>query len=375
MDAVARDEIKSKILQSLEQTPFAASSLQELSGGTVNFIYRAKLKQPLPDGTNNVLVKHGEEYTANNPNFSLTLMRCSIEEQCLKTLSAFPTEGKTKLPGDVNIIVRAPKFYHFDEQNNTQVQEVLCGSMNLKEYALTTYSADTPDTARPQCLQLGRALGKWLYNFHTSSTMQAALRETVAGNTEMQKLKHTIYFSWVLDRVKQFPSVLSESKDFFEKVRDTTAKEADDESRLRVIHGDFWTGNVLLPSGPIQDGIDVTVFVVDWEMAEIGLPNVDLGQMIGELYQLKLFKNITAGLWMVQGFVEGYGVVSDEFAFRTALQIGAHLLSFGAAVEGWGTQDQVEMVVRIGRDIMVHAWEKDREWFRGGDLKCLFHSI
>ncbi|KAI3336528.1 kinase-like domain-containing protein [Xylariaceae sp. AK1471] len=372
MDAATRDEIKSKVLKDLEQTPFAASSLRALSGGTANFIYHAILKTPLSDGTRDLLIKHSEGYIANSPAFKLTLFRCRIEEECLKALSEFPIEGKAELPGDTRFTVRTPNFYHFDEQNNTQVQEILLNGKDLKTYALNTYSANTLETARPQCLQLGRALGRWLRNFHTWSATQAGLRKTVAGNTEMQQLKHLINFSWLLDRVAQFPSVLGEAQDVFEKVKAMAAKELEDESRLQVIHGDFWTGNILLPDSSIQEGSDVPMFVIDWEMSQIGVPNLDIGQMIAELYEMKLYRNVTAGVWMVQGFVEGYGSVSEDFAFRTAIQVGAHLVCFGTSVQGWGTPEQVEMVARTGRDIIVHAWQKDREWFQRNDLACLF---
>ncbi|TRX92460.1 hypothetical protein FHL15_006627 [Xylaria flabelliformis] len=363
MDTVTRDEIKAKVLADLEPTPYAATSLQVLSGGTANFTYHASLKKPLADGTSDVLIKHSEGYIANSPSFELTLR---IEEEALRALSKFPIEGKAGSQGNIHFTVRAPKLFHFDEQNNTQIQEILRGGKDLKTYALATYPANTPEAVRPQCFQLGRALGKWLRDFHDWSATQAELRKTVAGNTDIQQLKHFINYSWLLDRAQQFPAILSGSIDVFEKVKDMAAKELEDESGLQVIHGDFWTGN------PIQEGDDITMFVIDWEMSQIGVPNLDLGQMIAELYELKLYKNITAGLWMVQGFVEGYGAVSEDSAFRTAIQIGTHLLSFGTSVRGWGTQEQVEMVAGIGRDIIVHAWQKDREWFQGGDLACLF---
>ncbi|KAI0554921.1 kinase-like domain-containing protein [Xylaria curta] len=372
MDTAARDEINAKVLADLETTPYAATSLQVLSGGTANFTYHASLKKPLADGTSDVLIKHSEGYIANSPSFELTLVRCRIEVECLRALSKFPIEGKAESQGDINFTVRAPKLYHFDEQNNTQIQEILRNGKDLKTYALSTYSADTPDAVRPQCFQLGRALGKWLRDFHDWSATQAELRKTVAGNTDIQQLKHFINYSWLLDRAWQFPAILSGAIDVFEKVKDMAAKELEDESRLQVIHGDFWTGNVLLPNSAIQEGGDI--FVIDWEMSQVGVPNLDLGQMIAELYEMKLYKNITAGLWMVQGFVEGYGAVSDDSAFRTTIQIGTHLLSFGTSVRGWGTPEQVEMVAGIGRDIIVHAWQKDREWFEGGDLACLFQS-
>lgn len=107
-------------------------------------------------------------------------------------------------------------------------------------------------------------------------------------------------------------------------------------------------------------------------MAQLGVPSLDLGQMIAELYELRLFKSIDAGLWIIQGLVEAYGISDEDFAFRTAIQVGAHLVCFGTTVQGWGTPEQVESVVRTGRDLIVNAWKKERAWFESGDLACLF---
>lgn len=68
-------EIQSKVLRSLEGTPFAAKSLVPLSGGTANFIYLADLAQP-HHGVAQVLVKHGEGFLASNPGFQLPTSRC-----------------------------------------------------------------------------------------------------------------------------------------------------------------------------------------------------------------------------------------------------------------------------------------------------------
>lgn len=117
------------------------------------------------------------------------------------------------------------------------------------------------------------------------------------------------------------------------------------------------------------------MFVIDWEMAQLGKYWFDLGQMIAELYELKLYKDISGGLWIVQGFVDGYGAVSEGFAFRTAIQVGVHLIGFGTSVQGWGTPEQVENVARTGKDIIVHALKKDRQWFEEGDLASLFNTV
>jgi hypothetical protein len=112
--------------------------------------------------------------------------------------------------------------------------------------------------------------------------------------------------------------------------------------------------------------------VVDWELAHIGVPAMDLGQMIAELYMLSFVRGVTAGLWMVEGLVRGYGggIGGDdrELVLRTALQAGVHLIAFGTLVAktgGWGEEvkgvDMAERVARRGRDVAMMAWEKNVE--------------
>jgi hypothetical protein len=114
------------------------------------------------------------------------------------------------------------------------------------------------------------------------------------------------------------------------------------------------------------------VFIVDWEMCHLGLRQVDLGQMVAELYELSLFKDMEEGNWVIEGFAVGYGDVDDDFAFRTALHAGTHLIAWGTRVPGWGSEEQVRQVVSVGRDIVLRAWQKDRAWFEASDLACLF---
>ncbi|KAI0122121.1 kinase-like domain-containing protein [Daldinia grandis] len=372
MASASREEITSKVLESLKGTSYEASSLDVLSGGTANFIYRATLTQPLRYGTKEVAVKHSEDYIATSPNFKLTLSRCRIEEECLKALSTFPIIGKADDNDPYNFIVKTPKLYHFDETSNTQVQEYLQNSIDLKMHTLTVISGADPEITRHQSLQLGKALGRWLKGFHNWAAEQPELRRAVATNKELQRLKHTINFWWLLDRVKQFPNVLGGAEDVFEQVGKMAVAELEDDTQLQVIHGDFWTGNILLPKAQIQEGVDVPMFVIDWEMSQIGKPNLDVGQMLAELYELKLYKEKPAGLFMAHGFMEGYGPVSEDFAFRTAIQVGAHLISFGMIVPGWGSVEQVEECGRLGRDMITHAWQEDRQWFKESDFAFLF---
>lgn len=130
--------------------------------------------------------------------------------------------------------------------------------------------------------------------------------------------------------------------------------------------------SILLPNAPLTGQSATTVFVIDWEMCQIGNRALDLGQMIAELYETKLFKKVECGLWIVEGFLEGYGALNDEMAFRTAIHVGVHLVCWGSRVPGWGSQQQIEEVVTVGRDLIVQGWKKNKAWFEGDCLRCLF---
>jgi acyl-[acyl carrier protein]--UDP-N-acetylglucosamine O-acyltransferase len=69
-------EMDAKIRRSLQNTEYESSVLKKLSGGNANWIYAATLVRPLPDGTTEVAVKHGEAYMASMPGQALRLQRC-----------------------------------------------------------------------------------------------------------------------------------------------------------------------------------------------------------------------------------------------------------------------------------------------------------
>jgi hypothetical protein len=94
--------------------------------------------------------------------------------------------------------------------------------------------------------------------------------------------------------------------------------------------------------------------------------------MFAELFEPKHFKNIDAGVWLIESFMEGYGNIDEETAFRAVVHMGLHFIVWRSRVQGWGTKEQVEAVVGIGRGFVVHGWKRDRGFFEGGVLGYLF---
>ncbi len=70
------EEISQRVRKELEGTPYACSALVPLTGGVGNFTFRGALEQALPNGTHEVVVKHGEDYVALNQTFHLPTSRC-----------------------------------------------------------------------------------------------------------------------------------------------------------------------------------------------------------------------------------------------------------------------------------------------------------
>lgn len=68
-------EVDAQVKKSLEGTPFEATTLTRLPGGSVNWTYAATLATPLPDGTRRVMVKHSEMRMKERPDTILTLER------------------------------------------------------------------------------------------------------------------------------------------------------------------------------------------------------------------------------------------------------------------------------------------------------------
>jgi hypothetical protein len=75
------DKIEAELRSELANTPYTPASLNALSGGTANFIFRATPhEETFPDGRTEVIVKHGEAFVASMPDFALTTSRCVSDD-------------------------------------------------------------------------------------------------------------------------------------------------------------------------------------------------------------------------------------------------------------------------------------------------------
>ncbi|QKX62341.1 uncharacterized protein TRUGW13939_09500 [Talaromyces rugulosus] len=378
-----KDQLAAQLVQELSHTPYACLSLTQLSGGTANFIFRGILAHPLPDGTQTVVVKHSKEFVAANRNFSLEVSRCLFEETMLNALE----ESLPRITTN-NISLQTPHLYHFDREQSTQILQDLSGTIDLKTAIVSSPDVRVNLLPQPISISIGHAVGAWLQEFHSwaAHPAQVELTKKMAANEPMRKLRYQISYGAFTDVVQKFPEIWDQHGSALKQVQDMAAREYAKSIRdegagdWSVIHGDFWTGNVLIPNTPSldkrQQAKGMNLYIIDWELAQFGRREYDVGQIIGDLYERMHFLNVDSALWVIQGFVAGYGPLSDAMAFRAAIHAGVHLICWyirrNPTAPFLEDPELIKGAIRTGTDFIVKAWEKDRAWFESSPLVCLF---
>lgn len=109
---------------------------------------------------------------------------------------------------------------------------------------------------------MGISLGKWLRSFHEwgNKPEQEETRRTLAKNVSMKQVKLYVTYGMLLQTVDNFPEILGESREVFEKVHAFAMAESEDEvlgDLNGLIHGDFWTGKYVHNFIPEKDFIGV----------------------------------------------------------------------------------------------------------------------
>uniref|UniRef100_A0A093VRL3 Choline kinase alpha n=1 Tax=Talaromyces marneffei PM1 TaxID=1077442 RepID=A0A093VRL3_TALMA len=321
-------DIEASVFSQLASTKYACSSLTRLNGGTANFVYRGVLSNPESIGTTeqekaNVIIKHTKDFVALNREFKLDGERCVFEALVLKGLNDFSSAREPLVPP---ITVKTPRLYDFDPETHTQIMEDLPESSDLKTFLL---SPPGMHIDKPAARAIGHALGSWLGSFHAwiSHNEQIDLRQKLGENKSMQQLKYVVNYDQLVNMIDKYPQILEGSRSVFEKVRAYASEELSTHSSKNAsidnawgpIHGDFWTGNILV------NNEQRNLFIIDWEMTQLGMRALDLGQVLAELYEIKQFKNNNAGIWIMESLIEGYPLLGEEQAFRMAVHMGVHL--------------------------------------------------
>ncbi|KAI0509604.1 kinase-like domain-containing protein [Xylaria bambusicola] len=383
-----KSDLINRVLHALSETPYACSSLTQLTNGTTNFVFRGQLVHPIrhirgegnEDDTtaSTVIVKHSLEHAALNKNLPIDGSRTLYEVSMLSSLNELPSS---------TLGVETPRLHLFIRDMNIQVLEDFPDVDDLKN--VLVLSAGKQTLTAQVATSIGHTIGAWLRSFHNWAIVSNTKFKDFGDNGSMRKLKYAITYGAYLDVLESsFPDLLEGYRLPLHQVKELAMKEFDHPSNDRftdknwgLIHGDFWSGNILLSSHLLhhlpQSISNEKLFVVDWEFVQFGHRAYDIGQMIGDLYERWLFRGVEGAIPMIEGFIEGYGQLeNDEFAFRIAIHAGVHLI-------GWYIRrapgsplgfplDLVTDAMRTGRDWISKGWQKDKKYFENTPLARLF---
>jgi len=64
----------------------------------------------------------------------------------------------------------------------------------------------------------------------------------VAENRDAPQVRHMLNFLWMYERIKEYPAILGGVADILAQVEKAAREERQDEDKLSIVHGDFWTG-------------------------------------------------------------------------------------------------------------------------------------
>ena len=163
-----------------------------------------------------------------------------FEEIMLNALTRLPSVSHG------GITVKTPHLYYFDKSTNTQVQEDVSASLDLKSFLLSPAGSEL---SRSSAHAIGFGLGSWLRSFHAwiSDGEQAELQAKIKSNDAMQLLKYNLNYVNLVKSIASFPDILEKSRDVFTKVSEHARMELlrdakGDTNSLGIIHGDFWSG-------------------------------------------------------------------------------------------------------------------------------------
>ncbi|KAJ3138979.1 Carboxy-terminal domain (CTD) phosphatase [Geranomyces variabilis] len=309
----------------------AVTRLEQLSGGNANYVWRAHLFSPLEDGSQTLVIKHAEAHLKMDPKTEMDDNRM-VDEQA--ALGLFATAGPLHdvVRDDTRILV--PTVYHYDATTKTlYMSDFGAGRPTLKEFLINpAFAADRFD---PQRLRdLGRAIGGFLRTLHDTgrqnlSRLDGVLNEKMGTLTKQQLIYEYYYKQYKGVMSKLGISGLEEAVAAVEAFAESDAFYA----RETFVMGDFWPGNMLVNPKSLDSAC-----VVDWEMARIGVPTLDVSQFCAELYMAEKFKGSAAAKDVMKGLIETYG--SDRLDLRAfAIGLAMHV-AVVATYYGWETDEE-----------------------------------
>ncbi|KAF9469683.1 kinase-like domain-containing protein [Collybia nuda] len=352
----------------LSNTPFASDHITILSGGYSNFAYRIKLILPY-DGRTTLVVKHSKSYVlAAGQKLPFDTIRQFFEVEALTRVKDVPSSKQ---------LVTVPTVHRFDKQANVIIIDD-CG-----EDALTLKKFMQDGRSNPSLSEeIGRALGEFIGNMHMWGRQNRPVLDlfetneqgkTISAWATYGRLESTLTGKDDLPVLQDPP--IDVSREQLEIIKTLSSERTLDMTSARewFVMGDFWPGNILITLD--NAGALKRIYILDWEVAKTGLPELDLGQFCAEMDLLRRFHPEcaeSAGK-TISTFLGTYSELCRpdiSFARRAITHWGVHLVAWVPRIP-WGSKEDTRKTVEEGVSLLVEGYTGSDEWVKSSFVKDL----
>ncbi|KAI4624863.1 uncharacterized protein J4E87_005344 [Alternaria ethzedia] len=345
--------------QYLEANQFPATSVQLLSGGNANYVFRVTKH----DGSTSIF-KHAEPVLKFNKDFALDPARMDYEVRILEALSSRRSPLPTS-PTTSN--VRPARFSSYDQSEKLlEIEDG--GRRNLKD-AYTDPKLDI--------LYIGEQLATWLATLHTAArnfSLASAHEGQDSRNNPIAVNVYRYSYNDLHTALTQFghdPQLAFLVNEKFGSLLAT-----DDEC---ICHGDFWPGNILVRDAELQP---VELTIVDWEMVRRGTSATDVGQFAAEAFLLDRFRG---GRGLLRVFLNAYiaarghtEVLGKAWLMRMVVHWAVHIAFWPTRI-AWSGQEETRSLVDVGvitlQNVLEEDWEKVLESPLLRDVKETYSTL
>ena len=271
-----------------------------------------------------------------------------------------------------SIIIGVPDIYYYDRSNKVLVmQDAGTEVKNLKGSLL----AGEIDSG--QAIAIGCALADFAMLLHTWSKTQPQLCQEMSKHRQATD----IYLWATYGRLGETISMVSGGalegyREAFDQVHQLMTSEMRDSVGCGIIHGDYWTGNILVSQDPTNSNIGINrLYVIDWELSKVAPAIFDIGQMSAEIFLVYHFRKKPEAVKLLDAFLGAYGGLESTAArCKVSIHFGTHLVVWPIRVPGWGTMGEIETCVKTGAEYIQKGLQGDVNWLKKSILGELFRE-
>jgi len=312
----------------------------QLEGGYVNYIYRVKFRVEWRS-QKSVVLKYTSDHMRLFTQMKMDSSRQEYEYEGLKLL-------KENLPADY--VAQIPKVLHYDETNRVIIMQDLGDLLSLKQRIIQNLNSSSS-----QAKEIGRGLAQFLLFVHSFPTSTQILK---TFQHDLGRRLATNGPSIIVERCRTLLNLTEDQIQIMSKAADLMIKSIFDANQQLTV-GDFWTGNILVDSSGDKN---LKLYVVDYEAMKIGVPELDVSQMIAEMYlagrhyhtsdNLQLMIDEFLTTWMMDKQQETTEIRKEKKRM-IMIGFGVHLMRF---YSDWSTPESPDVnikAVQLGADYVL----------------------